>query len=54
MESKSDDADDADDADCNDMATMSQAALLPKKQAVRVVKCEVSCDLRFEPLPIPC
>ena len=51
MESKSDDAD---DADRNDMATMCQAALLPKKQAGRVVKCEDSCDLRFEPLPIPC
>ena len=38
MESKADDA-----ADCDDMATMSQGGRW-------VINCELSCDLRFQPL----
>ena len=52
MESKSDDAD---DADYDYMATMLRGGLsrqqncFRKKQVGGIVKCEVSCALRFQP-----
>ena len=50
--------DDNDDADCGHMATMPQATakLFPRNQlgGEWLVKCEVSCDWRFQPLPIRC